>query len=78
MEACKPVSTPMQPRSKFTKDMMPDKEFENLAIAKIPYSNVVGSLMHATVRTHPDLGFLVGIVAQLISNPGMLHWIVVK
>ena len=45
---------------------------------KVPYSNVVGSLMYAMISTRPDLAYGVNLVSRFISKPSKDHWKVVK
>jgi hypothetical protein len=30
--------------------------------------------MYASMRTHPDITFVVSTVAQFLKNPGPAHW----
>jgi len=43
-------------------------------MAKIPYANVVGSLMYDMVCTRPDIAYSVSLVSRFMSNPGKVHW----
>ena len=45
---------------------------------KIPYANVVGSLMYVMLCTRPDISYAVGMVSRYQSNPGKAHWKAVK
>jgi hypothetical protein len=38
------------------------------------YASVVGSLMYAQVRTHPDLAFVTGMLGRYQKNLGIDHW----
>ena len=40
----------------------------------VPYSSIVGSLMHAQVCTHPYIAFVVGVLGRYLSDPGQSHW----
>ena len=51
-----------------------DKQFMSL----VPYSVIVGALLHISGRTRPELSHSVSIVARFSSNPGILHWNAVK
>ena len=35
----------------------------------VPYASAVGSLMYATVRTRPDITYVVGVMSIYLSNP---------
>ena len=45
---------------------------------KVSYSNVVGSLMYATIWTRLDIAYGVSLVSRFISKPSKDHWNVVK
>ena len=45
---------------------------------QVPYASAVESLMYAMLCTRPDICYSVGIVSQYQSNPGPMHWEVVK
>lgn len=40
---------------------------------KIPYSNVVGSLMYAMIGTRPDIAYGVSLVSRFMSKLAKLH-----
>ena len=39
----------------------------------VPYSSIMGSLMYAQVRTHPNIAFVVGVLGRYLSDPGQSH-----
>ena len=39
---------------------------------------MVGRMMSAMVCTRPDIGYVVEVVSQYMSNPGREHWAVMK
>ena len=47
-------------------------------MAEVPYTSVVGCLMHAMVCTRPDLAHVVSQVSKYMSKPGRQHWKAVK
>ena len=58
---------------------MPEKiDLEKESMKNIPYASVVGSLFCARVCTRPHIAFVVGVLGQYQSNPGMDHWIAIK
>ena len=77
-EKTKPVSTPLAPHFKLSASQCPKTEEEREYMSKVPYSNAVGSLMYAMVRTRPDISHAVGTVSRYMHNPGKEHWQVVK
>lgn len=77
MEDCKRVTTPMNPSEKLSKDMCPKTEDEKKEVEKLPYQNLIGSLMYS-VSTRPDITHAVSILSQFNSNFGKQHWIAAK
>ncbi|GJV64785.1 retrotransposon protein, putative, ty1-copia subclass [Tanacetum coccineum] len=47
-------------------------------MSKVPYENVVGSLMYLMVCTRPDIAYAVSVVSRYLANPGKNHWEAVK
>lgn len=39
----------------------------------VPYANVIDSLMHGMVYTHPNLAQTVSIVTRYMTNSGKQH-----
>ncbi|KAE8664469.1 hypothetical protein F3Y22_tig00112762pilonHSYRG00050 [Hibiscus syriacus] len=54
------------------------KILEREYMAKVPYANVVGSLMYAMVCTRPNISQAVGFVSRYMHDPGERHWRAVK
>ncbi|GKB30020.1 hypothetical protein Tco_0869421 [Tanacetum coccineum] len=42
-------------------------------MSKVPYANVVGSLMYLMVWTRPDIAYAVSIVSRYLANPGLVY-----
>ncbi|EGO04984.1 hypothetical protein SERLA73DRAFT_82563, partial [Serpula lacrymans var. lacrymans S7.3] len=78
MKDCKPVSTPMDPGLRLTKDMSPKTSSDAALMKDIPYLAAVGALMYLATTTHPDIAYTVGVLARYNSNPGLTHWSAVK
>ena len=45
---------------------------------KVPYAEVVGSLMYDMLCTRPDIYYIVGMVSRYQSNYGPTHQTVIK
>ena len=73
MEQCKPIATPMD-KNKLTKQDCPQTQEEQNEMRDIPYKELVGSLLYASVTTRPDIAYAVNQVSRFMSNPGMKHW----
>ena len=78
MTDCKPCVTPGDSKEKLSDDMSPSTEVEKSLMEKIPYREVVGSLMFAMTVSRPDIAYQVSQVARFCQNPGQRHWIAVK
>ncbi|KAG9019865.1 hypothetical protein FRB90_003456 [Tulasnella sp. 427] len=78
MSNCTPVTTPMEPGLKLTKEMSPSTAEEMAEMKGIPYLNAVGALNYLTIVTCPDISYTVGKLACFNSKPGMQHWKAVK
>ena len=70
----KPLSIPMDPNIQLSHNQAPSLSTEATQMKHIPYQAAVGSLMHLTVGTQPDIVFSVLMVAQFSNEPGMVHW----
>ena len=73
MENCKPMSTPVDPDSKFV-SLSKDEEPVDVSL----YQAVIGSLNYAAICTRPDLSTAVGILSKFMQNPSNEHWVGVK
>ncbi|RVW20799.1 Retrovirus-related Pol polyprotein from transposon TNT 1-94 [Vitis vinifera] len=47
-------------------------------MSNVPYSNVVGSIMYATMCTRPDICYAIGMVSRYQANLVMIKWKAVK
>ncbi len=73
MDDCKAIRMPLDPKTKLKKNEDKDDE-----MVKVPYQQVVGSLMYAILCTRPDLAYPINVVSQHMANPSLEHWIAVK
>lgn len=78
MADCKPVSTPMDPGLRLTRDHSPQTREEAAQMRSIDYQGAVGALMYLATTTRPDIAYTVGVLARFNSNPGLAHWAAVK
>ncbi|GJS43737.1 transposable element [Tanacetum coccineum] len=74
----KRVSTLLASQFKISAAMSPKNDVERAYMEKVPYANVVGSLMYAMICTQPDISHAVGMVSRYMHNPGKGHWQAVK
>jgi len=74
----KPMSNPMEPSTKLHSGQSPSTGAEYAAMRHVPYREAVGSLMYASLATHPDISYAVTTVSRFSNNPGMPHWEAVR
>jgi hypothetical protein len=67
MDDCKPSPSPFQSRVKLI------ATYTSPEVDATLYHQLVGSLLYLT-HTHPDLSFVVGIVARYMQTPHERHW----
>lgn len=67
MDQCKEVATPLG--AHFHLKAATDKELQAQEeyMKKVPYQNVVGSVMYSMVGTRPDLAHVVGMISRFMS-----------
>lgn len=68
----KPVDTPIAKDEGLTRRMYPKTPQEREQTTRVPYSNAVGSLMHAMMCTRLDIYYAVGMMSrynQTQANP---------
>jgi hypothetical protein len=78
MNTVKPVQIPLASHYKISLGLCPGNDEEKDYMSRVPYANVVGSMMYAMVSTRPDISHAVGVVSRYMENPGKKHWEVVK
>jgi len=74
----KPISTPMDPSTRFTTSQSPSTTTEYTAMQNIPYQEAVGSLMYTVLGTRPDILYAVLQVSHFSSNHSQAHWDIVQ
>lgn len=67
---CKLVTLPFSNHFKLSSECYPKTDEEFARMSKIPYANVIGSVMYLMVSTRPDLAHSIHI---LMGNPGEEH-----
>jgi hypothetical protein len=78
MSNCSILSVPADPCTKLTPQMCPQNEEEKQEMAKIPFMECIGSVMHLTHLTRPDIAYAVGQVSRYSQSPGQEHWKALK
>jgi hypothetical protein len=78
LQDLKPVSIPMETSIYLSTSQSPATTAEFAQMCEVPYHEAVGSLMYASLRTGPDISFVVQMVSRFSMKPGLIHWDAVK
>lgn len=78
MTDSKNVSLPLANHFKLSNEQCPKSKEEFERMARVPYSNVVGSVMYLMVCSRLDLAYSISILSRYMSNPGEAHWEAMK
>ncbi len=70
----KSYDTPMTPGIVHSCSDCPSDPAELNQMKKTPYRKAIGSLMYASVATHPDITYSVSALSRFLNNPGTIHW----
>ena len=74
----KKVTTPMDPNVQYSVDQCPSSTNQLARMKGVPYSEAIGSVLWPVVVSRPDAVYAIGILAQFIQNPGLVHWEALK
>lgn len=69
----KPYGTPIVPGATYSWDDCPLDATEAMHMQKTPYREAIGSLMYASVATHPDITHTIFALSHFLDNPGPIH-----
>ena len=58
----------------FSNGQCPHNDIERDHMKAVPYSLIMGSLMHAQVYTRPNIAFVVDVLGTYLNDPGQNHW----
>lgn len=68
----------MTPGAAYSKHNSPSDPAETTQMKSIPYREAIGSLMYASIATHPNITFAISTLSQFLNNPSPAHWDAVK
>ena len=60
MEDCKSLATPVDAKSKLSKDIVPLTSEDMNSMANFPYQTTVGSFVYAMISSRVDIGYAMG------------------
>jgi hypothetical protein len=68
----------MDPNIKLMSAQSPTTTDNIVKMRDVPYHEAVGSLMYASLGTHPNITFAVQTLSCFAMNPGPIHWDAIK
>ena len=74
----KPVKTPIEPGTQYSKEQSPLTPNQVAKMKGVPYNEAIGSILWPAVVSRLDIAYVVGILSQFMQNPGPVHWEGVK
>ena len=78
LTSVKPISTPMDPGTKFSNEQYLLTLMQLVKMCGVPYTEAIGSVLWPVMILRPDCAFTVSTLAQFIQNPMQAHWEAVK
>jgi hypothetical protein len=78
MQDSKKVFLPMSHGITLSKNQCPTDPDEQERMRVIPYTSVIGSIMHDMICTHSDVSYVLSAMSMYQSNYGDAHWTIVK
>ena len=69
-----PVATPMVTGATFLTADSPSTPMQVVRMHRIPYAEVIGSVLWPVIVSQPDAAFAVSTLLQFIQNPRPTHW----
>lgn len=70
MSNCKGCNVPIHPGDR----MMRTNDEKNKLEVKVPYRELIGSLIYVSRCTRPDIAFVTSYLSQFNANPEKQHW----
>jgi hypothetical protein len=74
MDVVNYARAPMESRINFSKNDYLESPIDKTQMSSYPYSQPMGSLMHAIINSQPNCSFIISNLAQYMSNIGISHW----
>lgn len=67
------VQVPLAAHFKFSMSQFPSIDQEVKEMAKLPYTNAIGSLMYSMICSQPYIAHVVSVLSMYTANPDKLH-----
>ena len=74
MYDAKTASVPLAAHLMLSKDLCPKTKSDIDATKKVPYANVIRSVMYLMVSIRPDITYVVSCLSRYMSNFGPVRW----
>jgi hypothetical protein len=74
MEDCNASDVPALADISLSKQHGPSSEGERIQMTKVPYRELVGSLIFASISIIPQISADVSKLSEFMNNPGLVHW----
>ena len=78
MNNVKPINIPLASHFNLSSCFCPSNDEEKEYMSRVPYDNLVGSLMYMMLCTRLYISHIIGVVRRYMENLGKEHWEVVK
>ena len=78
MTDARSVSIPLANHFKLSREQMPKTEEDKREMSRIPYANIVGSVMYLMICSRPDVAHAISVASRYMSDPGREHWTALK
>jgi hypothetical protein len=62
MDACKPITTPLDLGARLSNIQSPSSIKEEREMASVPYKGAIGNVMYYMVSTRPNIVAIIGII----------------
>ena len=69
-----PVEMPFATGAYLTTAMSPQNDLEREEMKRVPYRELVGTLLYVMVATRPDIAYALSVLCKYMANPGRAHW----
>ena len=73
---CNSISVPFSVDQRFVRNL--DEDGNLLEGHKVPYRQLIGSLMFAGIGTRAEIAFVVNQLSQFLESPSNEHWLSAK
>ena len=77
-DSSRSISVPLGHQFKLSVDQCPKDGEQRKEMDRIPYANIVGSVMYTMVCTRQDISHAISVASRFMADPRMEHWHALK